>query len=66
MRLWRVPLYDEDESFTIMSDDDILQSYKSYWCNRMKAVGKNPNDYTNEDIIMDFVIINWAWVITDR
>ncbi len=46
------------------TEEEILKEYYPYWEKRMVEVygeEKFRSDYTKEDCIMDWVIVNWAW-----
>ncbi len=48
------------------SEDDIRKEYYPYWYKEMcNKFGKEHTDenYSFEDCIIDFVIVNWAWEI---
>lgn len=53
-----------DNIVVTKSDKEILKEYREYWNQAMIHAGKNPDDYTDEDIIQDWVAINWAWEST--
>lgn len=49
---------------TTLSEQEILDTYWDYWYNSMcKKFGQEvvDRDYSKQDCIDDFVIINWAW-----
>jgi len=43
----------------IVSEDDIIEQYWTYWCSRMKEVGKE-DLISRENCIVDFCVIHWA------
>jgi hypothetical protein len=46
------------------TEQEILEEYYPYWEQRMIEVygeEKFKSDYTKEDCIMDWVVVNWAW-----
>lgn len=45
-----------------ITEEEILQSYWSYWVEQMLKVHKLPM-ITEQNCIEDFVIANWAWEI---
>lgn len=52
-----------------ISDAEILQNYYACWRKRMIAkFGKETVDtqYTKQDCIADWVIINWAWKADEK
>ena len=51
----------ENEALTItVSAEWIMQRYYPYWCDQMIRAGKDPEQWTIEDVIMDFCVVNWA------
>lgn len=49
------------------SENQIIEVYWPYWYGRMcEQFGKREVDknYTIEDCIEDYVIVNWAWEVT--
>ncbi len=55
-----------DSFVETFSEKDILDEYWTYWYGRMcEKLGKEFVDanYTQEDCIQDWVIVNWAWEV---
>jgi hypothetical protein len=49
-----------------MSEDEILDMYWAWWYNKMCAkFGREvvDSDYTKQDCIDDWVVVNWAWEV---
>lgn len=42
------------------SDQQILDSYWDYWCERMEKAGKDPEVHTFQDCIDDWCVGHWA------
>jgi hypothetical protein len=55
--------------YTTLSEDEIIKEYWNYWytslCKRFGKDFVNVN-YTKQDCIDDWVIINWAWESEDE
>lgn len=46
------------------TEEEILKEYYPYWKEKMLKVYKEndvESNYTEEDCIMDWVIVHWAW-----
>jgi hypothetical protein len=59
------PLSDADGGYIItVSEDDIKKTYWNYWYTRMCEKYEQSyvdENYTFEDCLEDWVIVNWAW-----
>lgn len=56
------PLTDSNmPMYVTMSDYEILRAYKPYFIDRIIKVGKNPEDFDNNEIMKNWIIVNWAW-----
>lgn len=56
------PLADDKGGYVVtLSEKEILEQYWDYWCDRMRQVGKDPNQYSQLDCIDDWCIVHWAW-----
>ena len=44
---------------TIMTEDEIIETFWDYWCSRMREVGKEA-EISRENCIQDWVVIHWA------
>jgi hypothetical protein len=66
MRYYSYHEYDPDEKDKIvtLSEEEILKEYYDYWygamCNKFGKEYVEAN-YSKEDCIMDWIIVNWAW-----
>lgn len=57
-----------DDYVETKSEEDIRKDYWPYWYNQMcKKFGKEYVDanYTIQDCIDDWVIVNWAWEVEE-
>jgi len=57
-----------DSYVETVSEEDIRRNYYSYWYSRMcKKFGKEHVDatYSFEDCLEDWVVVNWAWEVTE-
>ena len=65
MRYYSFNEFDEEKGWvTTLSEQEILDTYWDYWYNAMcKKFGQEvvDRDYSKQDCIDDFVIVNWAW-----
>lgn len=58
--------YEINSDILTKSEEDIRQEYYPYWYKKMcDKFGKTYTDenYSFEDCITDFVIVNWAWEV---
>lgn len=59
------PLVDETGGYIVtVSEEDIKRDYWPYWYDKMcRKFGKEVVDrqYTFEDCLDDWIIVNWAW-----
>ena len=58
----------DDAVVVTVSDDDILDMYWAWWYSKMcEKFGKEvvDRDYTKQDCIDDWVVVHWAWEVTD-
>lgn len=71
MKLWTVH-YPDDNGKDItetLSEDDILNKYWDYWYDKMcNKFGKDivDSNYTKQDCIDDWIVINWAVESSDN
>ena len=69
---WVEPDFDDDENYLgpitmIWSEQDILESYWSWWKNAMVAkYGEGHELITEQACIEDFVICHWAVEVKDE
>lgn len=42
------------------NEEQILESYWDYWCERMTEAGKDPEVHTFQDCIDDWCVVHWA------
>jgi len=55
---------DGDNEIVLVSEEDVRQTYYPYWYGKMcEKFGKDhvDNNYSFEDCLDDWVIVNWAW-----
>jgi hypothetical protein len=57
---------DESNLVVTVSEDEIRQTYYPYWQTQMTRVGRNLDDYTFEDCLEDWMIVNGAWIADDN
>lgn len=63
MRYWSYNEPVGDEVVT-KSEEEILQEYYPYWLGQMVkklGLGAVIRNYTTQDCIDDWVVVNWAW-----
>ncbi len=67
MKYWCYSAFDTktgDPVVVTISEDEIIAQYWSYWynqmCNKLGVEYVNQN-YTKQDCIDDWVVVNWAW-----
>jgi hypothetical protein len=59
----------EEPYVEVMSEKEILELYYDHWYDAMVSkFGKEvvDKDYCKDDCIDDWVIVNWAWLSTDK
>ena len=56
------PMEDGSVRTTIISEDEIIDTYYDYWCKMMEKVGK-AIEISREKCIQDFLVMHWAWKI---
>lgn len=67
MRYFSYNEHDENSIDTItVSEEEIVEKYYPYWQGRMREKGFDLNNYTFEDCLEDWIVINWAWEIKDE
>lgn len=71
MKLWTVHFPNDkgDDVTETLSEDQILNEYWDYWYDKMcEKFGKDivDSNYTKQDCIDDWVIVNWAFESTDN
>ena len=54
-----------NEVITI-SDEDIRRDYYPWWKEQLKKAGKDPANYTFEDCLDNWRVVNWAWESRDE
>lgn len=61
IKYWTYSDPDENgnELITVMSEEEILNSYFSYWVGRMTAVGKQ-DQISKAECLDDWIVVNWA------
>jgi hypothetical protein len=71
MRYYSYNEYVEDanaNSVVTVSEEDIRRDYWPFWYGKMCAkYGKEHIDatYTFEDCLEDWIVVNWAWEVTE-
>ena len=50
----------------VVSEDDIRRDYYPWWKEQLKRSGRNPDDYTFDDCLDDWMVVNWAWESRDE
>jgi hypothetical protein len=63
MRYWTFNDYDPDAPSAppvTLSEDEILEDYWPWWCQRMHDINKG-HLISKENCISDWVVVNWAW-----
>ena len=66
MRYWTIVYHDHNilgEEYTrweTLSENDILNQYWNYWCDKMYAAGKDPEVMIFENCIEDWCTVHWA------
>lgn len=69
MRYFSYNEYDPDEPYVeTVSEEDIRREYYPWWYDQMcKKFGKEKVDelYSFEDCLTDFVVVHWAWEVTE-
>lgn len=66
MRYWRITYPDDNDQDVVetWSEEDVKQKYWPYWYGKMcDKFGKEYVDqnYTFEDCLDDWIVVNWAW-----
>lgn len=60
MRLFEIAYPTEDgDTVEILTEEEVLQSYYPYWCDRMKEVGKEEL-ISKELCLEDWICLHWA------
>ena len=65
------PVFDDNgnvvgnEVITV-SDEDIRRDYYPWWKEQLKKAGKDPANYTFEDCLDNWRVVNWAWESRDE
>lgn len=54
-----------DPLYVFMSESDIIKQYFPYWERRMREANKPDNLITHENCIQDWVVVNFAWQLTE-
>lgn len=57
---------DGDNIVITVSEEDVRHDYYPYWQKRMTEVGKDLSQYTFEDCLDDWIVVNWAWEVNDE
>jgi hypothetical protein len=70
MRYFSFNDYDDQGVHVVtMSEEEIRREYWPYWYKKMcEKYGQErvDNDYTFEDCLTDWIIVNWAWESKDE
>ena len=70
MRYFSFNDYDDQGGHVVtMSEEEIRREYWPYWYKKMcEKYGQErvDNDYTFEDCLTDWIIVNWAWESKDE
>lgn len=69
MKYWSYNELEDDGSNLVvtLSEDEILNQFYTYWSSRMiKKFGQEAfdRDWSKQDCIDDWVVVNWAWEST--
>ena len=67
MKTYEISYLDENNNDVIerLTEDQILETYWDYWCKRMYEAGKDPEVYTFQDCIDDWIVVHWAVEVKD-
>ena len=62
MKYWSISYPDENNNNVTetFSEQEIIEMEWKRWCDNMQKAGKNLSDYTFQDCIDDWVVVNWA------
>lgn len=76
MKYWTYtePVWDDDGNIvdavvTTRSEEQILREYYQYWMGQMVekfGIDEVIRNYTTQDCIDDWVVVNWAWETDER
>ena len=55
-----------DNKLITVSDEDIRRDYYPWWKEQLKKAGKDPANYTFEDCLDNWRVVNWAWESRDE
>lgn len=50
----------EYDHWETLSEQEILDEYWDYWCNRMQELGQDPEVLTFQKCIDDWCVVHWA------
>lgn len=66
-QLWAYdePARDGSNRHVVMSEAEILETYKVYWIEQMTKINKQ-SLITDENCIDDWIIVNWAYKVESR
>ena len=53
---------DYPSGFRILTEQEILDEYYGYWCDRMRKAGKE-DEISKELCIEDWILVNYAWEV---
>ena len=65
------PIFDDNgnvvgNKLITVSDEDIRRDYYPWWKEQLKKAGKDPANYTFEDCLDNWRVVNWAWESRDE
>lgn len=68
MKYWCINYVNENDEDVVetYSEQEIIEKEWKRWCDNMQKVGKNLSDYTFQDCIDDWIVVNWAWESTSE
>jgi len=68
MKYWCINYVNENDEDVVetYSEQEIIEKEWKRWCDNMQKAGKNLSDYTFQDCIDDWIVVNWAWESTSE